>query len=401
MGSGEWLLLRHIGRLFTSGPAGVIEDAAVAARHGRITYAGTEADLPPGLVGDAEEIDAEDALVTAGLVDAHTHPVYGGDRFAEIARRSAGATYAELAAEGGGIASSVSSTRATPAGDLEAGLRVRLLTMLGAGTTTLEAKSGYHLERKGELADVEMLARLGSEAGLPSIEVTFLAAHAVPPEHISDPDGYLEAVCSWCRAARGAGARHIDVFCDEGYFSVAQSRRLLMAGTAAGLIGRIHADELALTGGARLAAELSCASADHLLRIGREEAEALAAAGVVATLCPVTALSMGVPPPLDELGRAGVPVALGSDHNPGTCGTTSMPLVIALAVAELGMPVAAALVAATSGSARSLRLGADRGTVAPGMRADLVVWDAPHEGAFAWSYGLEPRRVLLAGAPVS
>jgi imidazolonepropionase len=168
-----------------------------------------------------------------------------------------------------------------------------------------------------------------------------------------------------------------------------------MAATAAGMLPRIHADELAHTGGAQLAAELGCSSADHLLLVRESDARALAAAGVVATLAPVTALAMGRTPPVRTLLEAGVTIALGSDHNPGTCGTTSMSLVVALGVAELGLSVGEALEAATAGGARSLQL-ADRGRVEGGLRADLVAWDADHEGAFAWSYGLRPLRIWKA-----
>jgi imidazolonepropionase len=182
------------------------------------------------------------------------------------------------------------------------------------------------------------------------------------------------------------------VFCDAGYFTIAQSRRLLGAAASAGLLPRIHADELARTGGAMLAAELGCSSADHLLLVDELDARALAASGVVATLAPVTALAMGKTPPVATLLNAGVSIALGSDHNPGTCGTTSMSLVVALAVSELGLSVGQALEAATAGGAASLRLS-DRGRIDVGRRADLVAWDADHEGAFAWSYGLQPRQV--------
>jgi imidazolonepropionase len=230
--------------------------------------------------------------------------------------------------------------------------------------------------------------------------VTWLAGHDVGPEWEGDADGYSHEVARWCKAAKAAGARHADVFCDEGYFTVAQSRLMLEAAKAAGLIPRIHADELACTGGAELAGEIGCASADHLLRVDEAGIRALAEGGVVATLAPITALAMGHKPPARRMMEAGVTIALGSDHNPGTCGTTSMSFVVALAVAELGLSVAEALRAATAGGARSLRL-ADRGRIAPGLRADLVAWDADHEGAFAWSYGLSPLALWLAGRRVS
>jgi imidazolonepropionase len=397
-------VVRSIGRLATCGRAGTVEEAALAFESGRIAYAGPErgfkAAAESGGWSVGAEIDAGGALVTPGLIDAHAHPVYGGNRFAEIAVRSAGVPYGEIAAGGGGIASTVRSTRATPPEELEAAARRRFLDWLAAGTTTLEAKTGYHLDRSGELADVELLARLGRQDDLPSLEVTWLAGHAVGPEFDGDADAYIEAACQWAKPAQTAGARHADVFCDAGYFTVGQARILLTAAREAGLIPRIHADELARTGGAQLAAELGCASADHLLLVDAGDAQALASAGVVATLAPVTALTMGLRPPVPLLLDAGATIALGSDHNPGTCGTTSMSLVLALAVAELGLSVDQALLAATAGGAASLRLR-DRGALEPGLRADAVMWQADHEGAFAWSYGLRTARVWKAGVEVA
>lgn len=398
-GVGRTTLVRGIGRLFTSA-GDVLEDAALTMEDGKIAWIGAEAGMDPKLAPD-EEVDVGGALLTPGLVDAHTHPVYAGNRFAEIALRSAGASYSEIAATGGGIASTVAATRAASVDVLAQGLARRLEAWLGGGTTTVEAKTGYVLDESGEIKLVRLLSRPAGESGEggPAVEVTFLGGHAVGPEWAGDADGYSHAVASWCAAARAAGARHADVFCDEGYFTIAEARLMLESAKAAGLIPRIHADELACTGGAELAAELGCASADHLLRIDEAGIAALATSGVVATLAPVTALAMGRTPPARRLLEAGVTIALGSDHNPGTCGTTSMSFVVALAIAELGLSVAEALTAATAGGARSLRL-ADRGQVAKGLRADLVVWEADHEGAFAWSYGLAPSAVWLEGRRV-
>lgn len=396
---GSVVLLRSIGRLFTAGTAGTIDAAAVLVRDGLIVYAGPEASLPakPGVT---EEVDLGGALVTPGLIDAHTHPLYGGNRFAEIALRSSGASYAEIAAAGGGIASTVTATRATSSDRLAAEARGRLKSWLAGGTTTVETKTGYLLSESGESEAVRILAALGGDPALPSLEVTWLAGHGVGPEFAGDADAYIEAACQWCEGARAAGARHADVFCDEGYFTIEQSRRLLKAAAGAGMLPRIHADELARTGGAQLAAELGCSSADHLLCVLDDDARALAGAGVVATLAPVTALAMGRRPPVRTLLEAGVTIALGSDHNPGTCGTTSMSFVVALGIAELGLSVTESLTAATAGGAASLRR-ADRGRVEAGLLADLVAWEADHEGAFAWSYGLRPLRVFKAELPAT
>jgi imidazolonepropionase len=270
---------------------------------------------------------------------------------------------------------------------------------LEGGATTVEAKTGYHLNREGELETTRMLARLGERKDLPRIDVTFLAAHALPPDRWARLGAYAKEVAEWCGDAHLAGARFCDVFCDSGYFSVAQSRRILKAAIEAKLIPRIHADELARTGGARLAAELHAVSADHLLRANRGDAVAMARAGVVATLAPVTALSMGKLPPVKELSEAGTVIALGTDHNPGTSGITSMSLVVALAVGVFKLSAERALLAATVGGAHSLSRS-DRGVIAPSKLADLVLWEAEHEGAFAWAYGLKPRLVWRGGAQV-
>lgn len=389
-------LLNHIGRLYTGTRRGVLDDAALVIDGARIAWAGPAAPGPPEEIRTRVEWDeeCEGALVTPGLIDAHTHPVYAGDRMAEIARRSAGASYSEIADMGGGIGATVAATRQAPARRLRTLVSERLSAWLRGGTTTVEAKTGYHLDRAGELDAVSILADLGLEPELPRVEPTFLGAHAVPPGVAAE--GFIDEVVTWCAPAAAAGARFCDVFCDEGYFSVAQSRKVLEAGRQAGLIPRIHADELAHTGGSLLAAEIGAQSADHLLHADEDDARALAQAGVVATLSPGTALAMGRMPPARTFLDAGVTLALGTDHNPGTCGATDMSLVIALAVAAFGLSVDEAVTAAIVGGARSLGL-VDRGTVEAGKLADLVVWDAEHEGAFAWSYGLSPLKVLLGG----
>jgi imidazolonepropionase len=392
--------LRNIGRLFTGTAAGVIEDAAVICDGEQIAWCGKHGDEPRELLESVtEEDDCANGLVTAGLIDAHTHPVYAGDRMQEVAMRSSGASYEEVAKAGGGIKATVIATRKAPISALEQATARRLRLWLDGGATTVEAKTGYHLQREGEVESTRLLARLGKRKDLPRIDVTFLAAHALPPDRSARMGAYTTQVAGWCGDAYVAGARFCDVFCDRGYFSVPQSRVILKAGLKAKLIPRIHADELDRTGGARLAAELHAVSADHLLRANRGDAIALARAGVAATLAPGTALSIGKLPPVRELIDAGAVIALGTDHNPGTSGLTSMSVVIALAVAVFKMSVERAVLAATLGGAYSLSRS-DRGVVAPHKLADLVLWEAEHEGAFAWAYGLKPRVVWLRGAQV-
>ena len=392
--------LRNIGRLFTGTSVGVIENAAVICDGDKIAWCGPHGHEPHELLeAVSEDDDCAGGLVTAGLIDAHTHPVYAGDRMPELAKRTAGASYAEVARAGGGIRATVQATRAEPASALEQATARRLWMWLEGGATTVEAKTGYHLNREGELDSTRMLARLGHRKNLPRIEVTFLAAHALPPDRWARLGSYSKEVADWCEDAHLAGARFCDVFCDKGYFSVAQSRRILKAGIDAKLIPRIHADELARTGGSRLAAELHAVSADHLLCANRGDAVALARAGVVATLAPVTALSIGKLPPVKQLVETGAVIALGTDHNPGTSGTTSMSFVVALAVAVFKMSAERALLAATAGGAHSVSRS-DRGVVAASKLADLVLWEAEHEGAFAWAYGLKPRVVWRGGVQV-
>ena len=392
--------LRNIGRLFTGTSVGVIKDAAVICDGEHIAWCGKHGDEPHELLeAVTDEDDCAGGLVTAGLIDAHTHPVYAGDRMAEVAMRTAGASYQEIAKAGGGIRATVKATRDEPIGALEQATARRLWTWLEGGATTVEAKTGYHLNRAGELETTKLLARLGKRKDLPRIEITFLAAHALPPDRWARLGAYAAEVADWCADAKLAGARFCDVFCDRGYFTVGQSRRILKAALEANLIPRIHADELARTGGSRLAAELHAVSADHLLRANRGDAIALARAGVVATLAPGTAVSIGKLPPVKELVDAGAVIALGTDHNPGTSGITSMSLVVALAVGVFKMSAERALIAATVGGAHSISRS-DRGVIAPSMLADLVLWEAEHEGAFAWAYGLKPRTVWRGGAQV-
>lgn len=392
--------LRNIGRLFTGTPVGVIEGAAVICDGEQIAWCGKHGDEPRELMESVvDEDDCGGGLLTAGLIDAHTHPVYAGDRMAEVAMRTAGASYEEVAKAGGGIKATVKATREEPISELEQATARRLWSWLEGGATTVEAKTGYHLQREGELESARLLSRLSHRSDLPRIEVTFLAAHSLPPDRWARMGAYAKQAAEWCGDAYAAGARFCDVFCDRGYFSVPQSRAILTAGLAAKLIPRIHADELARTGGSQLAAELHAVSADHLLRANKSDAVALARAGVVATLAPGTALSIGQLPPVKELTAAGAVIALGTDHNPGTSGITSMSVVIALAVAVFKLSVDRALLAATLGGAYSLSRS-DRGVVAAHKLADLVLWEAEHEGAFAWAYGLKPRIVWRGGTQV-
>jgi len=400
-------LLTSIGRLWTGSE--IISNAAILISDDRIAWVGPSADLPrsvPGVVADIVDVDMVEnlggGLVTPGLIDAHTHPVYAGNRYAELAMRSTGLSDSEITAAGGGISSTITVTRGTDPWTLCNNVRERLASWLQSGTTTVEAKTGYHLTRDGELADVRMLRSLEDEPGMPRVHVTFYAAQMVPPEFFGRRSDYIDAVSSWCADAAAVGADSVDVNCEDGRFTEEEARWILNAGRRAGLLPRLHACGHARggSGAARVAAELGCASADLLHAATDEDVAALSRGGVAAVISPGSALQQSARPPVRALLDKGVVVALGSDHTPGGVGITSMPTVMALAVSYLGMSVTEALRAATLGGAYALR-APDRGAMVRGRLADIVLWDADHEGAFAWNYGLTPRRVWRGGEPVT
>lgn len=398
-------LLTNIGRLWTGSE--IVGNAAIVTCDDRIAWVGPSAELPrsvPGVVDDIVDVDLVENLgggfVTPGLIDSHTHPVYAGNRYAELAMRSSGLSDAEIIAAGGGISATLTVTRGTDPWTLCNNVRERLGAWLESGTTTIEAKTGYHLTRDGELADVRMLRSLENEPGMPRVHVTFMAAHAVPPEFFGRRGDYVDAVSGWCADAATIGADSVDVDCGEGRFTEDEARWILSAGRRSGLLTRVHACESARTHAVQVAAEIGCASADLLNSATEEDAGVLSRAGVAAVVCPVTAMLHGARPPVRALLDKGVTVALGSGHAPGTVGATSMPLVVALAVSYLGMSVTEALRAATLGGAHALR-APDRGAMVRGRLADIVLWDADHEGALAWNYGLRPRRVWRGGEPVT
>ena len=398
-------LLTNIGRLWTGSE--ILSNAAILTYDERIAWVGPSAELPrsiPGVVDDIVDVDLVEnlggGLVTPGLIDAHTHPVYAGNRYAELAMRSSGLSEGEITAAGGGISSTVTVTRGTDPWTLCNNVRERLACWLQSGTTTIEAKTGYHLTRDGELADVRMLRSLENEPGMPRVHVTFLAAHSVPPEFFGRRSDYIDAVSAWCADAAAVGADSVDVDCEDGRFNEDEARWILNAGRRAGLLPRLHACGHSHNGAARVAAEMGCASADLLHAAADDDVAALSRAGVAAVICPGSAMQLNARPPVRSLLDKGVAVALGSDHTPGGVGITSMPLVMALAVSYLGMSVTEALRAATLGGAHALR-APDRGAMVRGRLADIVLWDADHEGAFAWNYGLQPRRVWRGGEPVT
>jgi imidazolonepropionase len=346
----------------------VLEDAYVLVRDGVIESVGPMRALAP-LDGEIEEVDGRGRSAIPGLVDCHTHPAFAGDRAGEFALRAAGATYEELLAAGGGILSTTRATRAAGAEVLEAIVARHRDAMLAHGTTTFEGKSGYGLDRDTELAQLSAVSAAG---GVP----TWLGAHAVPPEH-PDADAYVDWAIQHVLPEAARLAVAADVFVERGTFDVAQARRYLVACREAGLALRLHGDQLSEIGAVALAIELGARSIDHLEATGRAGVAALAASDVVAVLLPVAALYLARPmPPARALVDAGAAVALATDFNPGSAFCESLPVVCTLACTQLGLTPEEALSACTVNAAHVLELH-DRGRIAPGLRADFVLVDAP------------------------
>jgi imidazolonepropionase len=356
----------------------VLEDAAIAAHEGRIVFVGDATAVPHvvDLKPHAVRVDASGCVVVPGFVDPHTHIVYAGDRRHELQRRLAGATYAQIAADGGGILSTVAATRAASAEELLAGARGRLDEMLACGTTTCEAKSGYGLTTDSELTQLTVIRALDASHPV-DIKATFLGAHALPPEYRDRRADYVSLVVDEMipRVAEGRLADYCDVFCDVGAFTTEEATAILEAGRRAGLTPRIHADELAASGGSLVAAAVGARSADHLVFVGEVGTDALAKANVCAVLLPTASLylKLGRFAPARMLIERGVPVALATDVNPGGGYSPSMPFAMTLACFEMGMTLEEALIAATINAAWSLDCAEAAGSLEPGKQMDAVI----------------------------
>ncbi|GAA5149684.1 imidazolonepropionase [Microbacterium pseudoresistens] len=366
------MLITNIGELTTGVDEAPLHDAAVLVEEGRIAWVGAEAQAP----GADERIDAGGRAVIPGFVDSHSHLVFGGDRAAEFEARMAGEPYAA-----GGIRSTVAATRAASDDELRARLGGFIDELHAQGTTTVEIKSGYGLT----VDDEERLVRLAAEV---TDEVTFLGAHVVPAEYEGRAEEYVDLVCGPMLDACAPHCRWIDVFCETGAFTVAQSRRILETGMARGLAPRLHAAQLGPGDGVRMAVELGAASVDHGTFLSDDDVAALAGSDTVLTLLPGVEFSTRQPyPDARRLIDAGVTVALACDTNPGSSFTSSMAFCIAVAVREMGMTVTEAIRAATVGGAAALCRD-DIGRIAPGARADLVLVDAPSAVHLAYRPGV-------------
>ncbi len=381
------LTVRHVGRLLPMS-APPLPDAAVVLRAGRVAWVGPDAELP----GDAPEqvLDVGGACVVPGFVDAHTHLLFAGVRREEFVARLAGTSY-----DGGGIRTTVEATAAATDDVLLDLAAARVAAALAHGTTTMEVKSGYGLTVDSELRLLRLAGELAPRTPV-RLEATYLGAHVVPAGR--DRDDYVDEVVATLPRAAAAGARWADVFCDRGVFTVDEARRILSAARDHGLGLRLHAEEIAHTGAAALAAEVGCASADHLEHVTAEDARAMAAAGVVAVLLPTVTLSLrsqawGHAAVLRE---AGVELALATDCNPGTSWCESMPYAIQLGCLAMGLSVEEAFRAATLGAAHSLRRD-DIGHLAVGAHGDLAVLDAEHEADLVAHLGGRPVRATVVG----
>jgi imidazolonepropionase len=381
-------------------------DAAIRIEDGAITFAGTDADYAArwGEGGDTDVLDGRGKTALPGFVDAHTHLPWAGFRETEFNERLRGATYAEIAARGGGIVSTVAATRAASEEALASNVRARLDRMLLCGTTFAEVKTGYGLDLANETK--QLRAILGGSAGHPvTVAPTALPAHELPIERRGE--GGRARYLAECReeilpALAEGGARFVDVFCETGVFDLEESRSVLDAGKALGLAPRLHADELTPLGGARLAAEVGALSADHLLFATEEGIDAMAKAGVVATLLPGTSvfLRMNRYAPARAMIAAGVPVALGTDCNPGSSYTESLPAVAFFAALGMGMTVEETLTAMTLNAAASVGEAQRRGSLEAGKTGDVVLLDAPSLEHLVYHYGVNLVSDVVAGGRV-
>jgi imidazolonepropionase len=369
---------------------GIVRRATLVAVDGRIESIGNAAKIPSGI----ETIDAKGGLVMPGFVDAHTHALFAGDRIADFEALAAGSKPSL------GIRYTMEQTRRCSQDELVAVGAARLAVMTAHGTTTAEVKTGYALTADGEVAMLRAMAALDARAEMPHVIATFCGAHALPPE-FDDYDAFVEELIARVlpRVVQAGIAKFADAFCETGYFSVAQSERFLRACAGAGLRLRLHADELAHSGGALLAAKLRCASADHLNYADAQDIESLAGAGCVAVLCPATTEYLGLDryAPARDLIAAGVPVALATDFNPGTSPSPSLQVVAHLARRRLNLTAPEAIAGVTLQAARSL--GAPAGVLSPGVPADVVMLETADYREFGYYYGVNVVRSVARGRP--
>jgi imidazolonepropionase len=390
------------------GDLGLLEDGALAITDGKIIAADTTQAIARAYSAP-REIDASGRLVTPGLIDPHTHFIWAGDRAAEFERRTAGATYQEIMAEGGGIALTTRSTRAATLEELISAGRKRLDLAMMHGSTTVEIKTGYGLNTDTEIAMLNAIASLDATHPVRIIP-TFLGAHALPPEFSGDSEGYvrtvihemLPAVAAW-KKEHWPGILFCDVFCEEGAFSLDQTRRILEAAWQAGLKLKLHVDEFKALGGTRLGVEMGATSVDHLDVTPDDEIRLLGSSNTVAVSLPTTPFGLGVShyPPVQKLLDANAIVALATDCNPGPAWTENMQLVIALATRYHKLTQGQALVASTLNAACAVALGDDIGSLTPGKAADVIIWQTGDYRELGYHFGVNLVEQVIIGGQVT
>jgi imidazolonepropionase len=384
-------------------PYGAIAEGALAVEGGRIAWVGPEADLPGAPQDLARRVhDAAGAWITPGLIDCHTHLVYGGDRAREFELRLTGASYEEIAKAGGGIRSTVAQTRAASEDALYAQALPRLKDLLAEGVTTVEIKSGYGLSLEQELKMLRVARRLGEHAGV-TVKTTFLGAHALPPEFDGRPEDYIDTVIAMMRKVAASGlADAVDAFCERIAFYPEQVARVFEAAAASGLPVKLHADQLSDLSGAALAARYGALSADHLEYTSAEGVKAMALKGAVAVLLPGAfyVLRETKLPPVAALREAGVPIALATDCNPGSSPITSLLLILNMACTLFRLTPEEALAGVTRNGAQALGMQETHGTLEAGKAADFVLWDITEPAALAYRIGHNPCRVVVKDGQV-
>lgn len=386
-----------------SGPAvrnlGVVRGGALLVEDDKIVSAGIrEIVQKHDGASEARLVDADGRVVMPGFVDCHTHPVFAQPRLMDFELRTQGKTYHEIARDGGGILSTVQRVRGATVEDLVRNLRRWTEKFLECGTTTLEAKSGYGLDVENELKMLRAIRQVDEE-GPAEILPTFMGAHAVPAEFRDRPERYVEVVVKEMipEVAKSGLARFVDAFCETGYFSAGDTQRILEAGLVAGLKPRVHADQITYTGGARVAAAVGAASADHLDCTSAEDFGILKSSGVVATLLPASNFFMGFKtyPKAREIMDAGVPVALATDFNPGTCPCWNMQMVVSVACCQMRMTVEEALTASTLNAACALGLGDRIGSLEAGKQADVLILDVEDYREIPYHFGVNHVRWVM------
>ena len=377
---------------------GVIESGVIAEKDGKIVWVGSDGDLPD-LIAD-ETIDLEGRWVTPGLIDCHTHLVYGGNRAAEFEQRLNGATYEEISRAGGGIVSTVKATRGASEGELLEQSLPRLDHLINEGVTTVEIKSGYGLDTETESKMLRVAGTLGQHRNV-RISRTFLGAHAVTPEADGDKDAYITSVCEGQlpAIAKAGLADAVDVFCDTIGFSLEQARRVFEAAGHHGLLIKIHAEQLSDQSGAGLAAEYGALSADHLEHLSEDSAIKMSRAGTVAVLLPGAFYYLRDihVPPIDMMRQRNIPIAVATDCNPGSSPLTSILLALNMACTLFRLTPEEALAGATRNAARALGLDEITGTIGVGKACDLAVWDIEHPAELSYAMGFNPLYQRISG----